>query len=297
MKTSYLKYIAALALFGTNGVVASLITLSSYEIVYLRTFIGSLLLVGILVLRRKRPQFLDHKKEVGFIVLSGMAMGACWLFLYEAYQQIGVSLSSLAYYCAPVLVMALSPVLFRERLTTKKIAGFCVVLLGIVLVNGCALQEGLSSWGVFCGLASAAMYAVLVIANKKAVNIVGLENSTIQLTVAFLTVALFTIVRQGPFVEVVPSQWPAVLCLGLVNTGFGCYLYFSAIGGLPVQTVAVCGYLEPLSAVFFSMLLLHEQMLPLQILGAVCIIGGAVFCEVAGLRHRDGLEVRRTRRR
>ena len=104
MKTSYLKYIAALALFGTNGIVASLITLSSYEIVYLRTFIGSLLLIGILVLRRKRPR-------AGHGSFSGIVSRAPY---------------------------------------HEKIAGFCVVLIGIVLVNGCALQEGLSSWGVFC---------------------------------------------------------------------------------------------------------------------------------------------------
>ena len=48
---------------------------------------------------------------------------------------------------------------------------------------------------------------------------------------------------------------------------------------LPVQTVAVCGYLEPLAAVVFAAALLHETMLPLQILGAVLILGGAAGAE------------------
>ena len=48
---------------------------------------------------------------------------------------------------------------------------------------------------------------------------------------------------------------------------------------LPVQTVAVCGYLEPLSAVIFSALLLHEQLTEAQIVGAALIIGGALFAE------------------
>ena len=71
----------------------------------------------------------------------------------------------------------------------------------------------------------------------------------------------------------------AALLLGLVNTGVGCYCYFSSIGDLPAQSVAICGYLEPLSAVLLSVLILHETMAPLQILGAVLIIGGAVFGE------------------
>ena len=54
---------------------------------------------------------------------------------------------------------------------------------------------------------------------------------------------------------------------------------FSAIGDLPAQSVAICGYLEPLFAVLLSVLILHETMTPLQAAGAFLIIGGAVFGE------------------
>ena len=70
-----------------------------------------------------------------------------------------------------------------------------------------------------------------------------------------------------------------ILLLGLWNTGAGCYFYFSSIGRLPVQTVAICGYLEPLSAVLLSVVFLGEQMLPVQIAGAVLMIGEAVYGE------------------
>jgi drug/metabolite transporter (DMT)-like permease len=73
-----------------------------------------------------------------------------------------------------------------------------------------------------------------------------------------------------------------VLLLGLVNTGVGCYLYFSAISRLQVQTVAVCGYLEPLAAVVLSAILLGEGMGLMQILGTVLILGGAMFAEMKG---------------
>ena len=49
-----------------------------------------------------------------------------------------------------------------------------------------------------------------------------------------------------------------------------------------MQRVAVFGYLEPLSAVIFSAILLGERLGPLKIAGACCIIGGAIFAEVAG---------------
>lgn len=278
----YIKYFMALLLFGFNGIVASHITLTSYEIVYLRTFIGSLLLIALFKITGGKFHIKQYKKDSLFILLSGIAMGTSWMFLYEAYQQIGVSFSSLLYYCGPVIVMILSPIIFRERLTLFKVVGFAIVLVGIFFVNGKAMLYGGSHWGLICGLMSAIMYSAMVICNKQSKNIVGMENSTIQLTISFLTVAIFTILRQGILVQIVPNEIPWILFLGLVNTGLGCYLYFSPLDKLPVQTVAVCGYIEPLSAVVFSTILLNERMTFLQIVGAICIIGGAMIGELLG---------------
>jgi drug/metabolite transporter (DMT)-like permease len=54
-------------------------------------------------------------------------------------------------------------------------------------------------------------------------------------------------------------------------------LYFSSIGHLPVQTVSILGYLEPLSALVFSVVLLRESFNAIQIIGAILILGGAVL--------------------
>ena len=132
-KNALIKYLCALLLFGLNGIVASHIALNSYEIVFLRTMIGSALLILLFLLRKNRFHMRENKSDVLLITLSGMAMGASWMFLYEAYQRLGVSFAALLYYCGPVIVMILSPVLFQERLTKPKVAGFAIVLIGIVL--------------------------------------------------------------------------------------------------------------------------------------------------------------------
>ena len=279
MKTSYLKYIFALLLFGSNGIVASLIHLSSYEIVLLRTLIGSLLLIAIFFIAREKLTFYKYKTQSVFLAVSGIAMGTSWIFLYEAYDEIGVSLASLAYYCGPVIVMILSPFLFGEKLTRIKVCSFLVVLDGIFLVNGTAFENGVSVWGLACGLLSAVCYSLMVMFNKKAKDITGLENSMLQLFVAVLTVAIFVGIKEGYRMEIDTQSIIPILVLGLLNTGIGCYFYFSSIGKLPVQTVAICGYLEPLSAVVFSVIFLKETMLPIQIIGAVLIIGGAMLGE------------------
>lgn len=277
---SLIKYLSALLLFGLNGIVASNIQLSSYEIVFLRTLIGSILLLALFLLTKGKFHISTYKRDTLFIVLSGIAMGTSWMFLYEAYQQIGVSLSSLLYYCGPVIVMILSPLIFREKLTTPKMLGFLTVVIGIVLVNGNAVSGDGNSWGLICGALSAVMYFFMVTLNKQAKNIVGMENSVIQLVTSFLTVAIFVGLRQGFIINISSDDWIWILILGVVNTGVGCYLYFSPLSKLPVQTVAVCGYLEPLSAVVFAAILLGEDMTFMQIIGAICIIGGAMIGEL-----------------
>lgn len=278
-KKAFLKCLVALLLFGSNGVVAAWIPLSSLHIVLLRTLLGGLFLLGLFFLRGGRFTFHRKKKSFGFLVLSGVAMGASWMLLYEAYGRIGVGVASLLYYCGPVIVMALSPIFFKEKLTVFKLLGFSLVLVGIFFVNGTAFDGG-DFLGILFGLLSAVMYAAMVICNKKATGLVGLENATLQLLVAFFTVAIFTGIQQGYRMELTLSMLFPILFLGIVNTGIGCYCYFSSISRLPVQTVAVCGYLEPLSAVLFSVLFLRETMLSLQIIGAVLMIGSTMVCEL-----------------
>lgn len=280
LKIHYLKYFLALLLFGSNGIVAGMISLSSYEIVLLRTMIGSLLLIVLFFVGKGKLTFHRKKKQFVFLAVSGVAMGASWVFLYEAYAQVGVSIASLLYYCGPVIVMILSPFIFQEKLTAAKIIGFAAVLLGIFFVNGGLFGDFGGGFGVFCGIMSALMYSIMVMFNKKAKDITGLENSMLQLFISFLTVAVFVGVKQGFTMDIAVEDIFPILFLGLVNTGIGCYFYFSSIGKLPVQTVAVCGYIEPLSAVIFAVIFLKESMTVVQLLGAILILGGAIFGEL-----------------
>ena len=155
--------------------------------------------------------------------------------------------------------------------------------------------------GIACGIASAFCYALMVIASKGAPHIEGLENSALQVSAAFVTALALTLITQGTpsFLSAGAAasiDWRAVVMLGVVNTGVGCLLYFSAVAKLPVQTVAVVGYLEPLSAVVFSAVLLGEAITPVHLMGAALIIGGAIFCELAGKRTNAKASIAQTAR-
>lgn len=278
-----IKYIAGLLLFGLNGVIASKILLPSYMIVFLRTFIGSLFLIIIFYFTKGRINVKKiPKKEFFYLLLSGISMGASWIVLYEAYQRIGVGMSSIAYYCGPVIVMILTPFLFRQKLTFKQILCFVIVIIGIVLTNLSDFSASTDTFGMICGLLSAVFHALMVIFTMKAPSITGNKNSMIQLTISFLTVAIFTLFNQTIILPQSQSQWIWIVFLGIVNTGIGCYLYFSSIASLSVQSVSILGYLEPLSSVVFAVVLLHESISIIQLIGAGMILVGAVVSELHG---------------
>lgn len=280
MKQAYFKYILALLLFGSNGVVASYIGLTSYEIVLLRSLLGSILLIVVFFFTGHKLTVLQHKKDFCYIALSGIAMGADWLLLFEAFAQIGVSLGMLINYCGPVIVVALSPFLFKERISPQKLTSLITALIGVFLISGQAATEGANFWGLLCAGLSAVSYAAMVIFNKKSKQVTGMENSTLQLFFAFVTVSIFIGFKQCFYIEIATEDWLPILWIGLLNTGISCYLYFSSIGRLPVQTVAICGYLEPLSAVALAAVLLQESMTVTQLFGTTMIIGGSVFGEM-----------------
>ncbi|MDD6288960.1 MAG: DMT family transporter [Eggerthellales bacterium] len=284
MQKAYGAYICALLLLGSNGCVASLISLNSYEIVFLRCLLGALTMLVMLLVMGRALTAGQHRRELGFLLLSGAALAGNWLCMYEGYVRIGVGVTTLLTYVGPVLVMALSPMLFKERLKPACVAGFGVVFAGVLLVSGCSAEGALDPWGLALGAGAAVFYLVMVAFSKQATHITGVENSFLQILSTLAVVGLFLLFKQGPELALGQGDLLPVLWLGVINTGVGVCLYFIGVNRLPAQSVAVCGYLEALSAVVFSAIFLGEAMSGLQVMGAVMILGGAVFCEVVRAR-------------
>ena len=95
--------------------------------------------------------------------------------------------------------------------------------------------------------------------------------------------AIFVLLKKGIDVSKISENIVHILTLGILNTGVGCYFYFSSIQKLSATTVSVCGYIEPLSAVIFSVILLGEKLTFIQVIGAVFIMGGAILSETLDL--------------
>ena len=133
--------------------------------------------------------------------------------------------------------------------------------------------------GLLTAIVSALFYASLIAFNKRIVRTSGLQTAAIELDVAFIVVLIYVLLTSGlPHLH--KADLPYIAAIGLINTGLAYLLYFSGLQKLSGQSVALISYIDPVSALVFSALLLHEAMTPVQLLGAVLIIGGAMFGEL-----------------
>lgn len=281
MKNAYIKFILAAVIFGTNGIIASHIPLSSYEIVLTRTVLGGFFLLILATARREWGSLRRASRtSLVCLVLSGLFLSGNWLFLYEAYQHIGVSLATLMCYCGPILIMILSYFVFHEPFTVPKVSAMVIVTIGILCINGADVQAHGLSWGLVCGFLSAVCFALLVIAMKKVSGIGGILSPACQLLVASLVVAAVTLSMPTAPVSLDMTHIAYMVCLGIVNTGLGYYLYFSGVQRLSAQSVSICGYMEPLTALALSAILLGESLTLPQWIGAACILGGVALSEL-----------------
>lgn len=89
-----------------------------------------------------------------------------------------MSVATLSYYFAPVLVTAACPLLFHERLTGKQIVCFVMSTLGLVLVIGVGgFRGGADVRGVLFGLGAAAFYAAVILLNKFIRSVAGIQRT------------------------------------------------------------------------------------------------------------------------
>lgn len=279
---SYGVYILSMLIFGTNGLLVAHISLPASQVVLLRTMLGGAVLTLFVLLSGGFDRE-AVRAEAFSLLLGGAALGANWVALFEAYRLLNVSLATLIYYVGPMLILLLSPFLFHEKLAGTKIAALCLVAVGLVCISGSIAFGGLSVTGLFVALLSALFYASLIAFNKRIVRTSGLQTAAIELDVAFAVVLVYVLCTAGlPHPQ--KADLPYIAVIGLVNTGLAYYLYFSGLQKLPGQSVALISYVDPVSALLFSALLLHEALTPLQLLGAVLIIGGAMVGE---LRRRQ----------
>lgn len=276
--------IISMVVFGTLGLFVRNIPLSSGEIALYRAVQASLLIGVFLLITKQKIPFDKIKKELPLLVVSGVAMGFNWILLFEAYKYTTVSVATLSYYFAPVIVTVACPILFKEKMGVKQWICFIMSTVGIVLITGLGdLSQGNSHiTGILFGLGAACLYATVILVNKFIRNVDGIHRTFLQFLAAVIVLLPYVLFTSGiNLVSLDGRGWSFLLIIGLVHTGVTYCLYFSSLKELPGQKAAILSYIDPLVAVLVSVLILHESMTVMQIVGGVLILGFTLWNEIS----------------
>ncbi len=282
-----LMMIGAMTIFGTIGIFRKYIPLPSSLLALARGIIGTaFLLLLVLAIKRDKLSVEAIKRNFGFLVVSGAFIGFNWILLFEAYQYTTVATATLCYYMAPVIVVLVSPFLFKERLTPLKALCVAVALTGMVFVSGIP-QSGFGGMselkGILLGLGAATLYAIVVILNQYIKEIPAYDKTIMQLGTAAIAILPYTLLTEN-FADI--TFTPVAVCMlffvGIVHTGIAYTLYFGSMSGLKTQTIALFSYIDPVVAIILSAVILQENIGFWGVIGAIMVLGSTMVSELFG---------------
>lgn len=283
MERSYLSAVFSMLVFGTVGILRRYIPLPSGVVSLVRGLLGGLFLLLLLKIRKKNVVKAGGKSLV-LLIVTGALIGLNWVFLFESYNYTSVQVATLAYYMEPSIVILLSPLFLNEKLNLKKV--LCVIssVIGMMMVSGVMDGDSLTSndtSGIIYGLLAAALYASVVILNKKISGYDSAYKTMIQLFAASLTVIPYILFKENiRDIELSPLSVSLLLVLGIFHTGFAYSLYFGSMERLSAQSTAVISYIDPVSALILSSIILHEHLTLWGIIGSVMIIVSSLLSEI-----------------
>lgn len=278
-----LKVIISMAIFGTIALFVKNIPLSTGEISLFRAIIGAIAIGSYKLLSGEKIVISEIKKDLPLLFLSGAIMGFNWILLFQAYRYTTVSLATLSYYFAPVILIILSAVFLKEKLNFKQIVCFVMATLGLILIIGSGGLERSSTTtiGILYGLGAAALYATVIFLNKLIKNVTGIDRTLIQFIAAIIVLTPYVVSTTGINISGISRAGLInLLILGVFHTGFTYCLYFSSIKDLKGQEAAILSYVDPLVSIMLSVAILGESMSLLQVIGGLMILGFTLLNEV-----------------
>lgn len=287
---AYLRLILAYAIMGTVGLARRLIPVSSALLAVSRGAIGAAILGAFVLLRGRARLRRILPKKLALLFLTGALIGLNWILLFEAYRFTSVAVATLCYYIQPTLVVLVSPLLLRERLTARRLVCAAAALAGMALVSGVFSPGGVSGAngkGALLGFAAGAVYAAVVLLNKKLDGVDAYEKTAVQLFAAAAACLPYLPATEpaGGLSGLTAGAVLALFTVGAVHTGLAYFLYFGSMERLPAQTVSMLSYLDPVVALLASALALREPLSPQGAVGAALILVSAVVSET-GPRKR-----------
>lgn len=274
-------------LWGSMGVFVrhfSALGLPSLEIGWFRVFFG-FLVVGAYLALFHRELLKVRLKDIGLFV--GTGVGSLFLLnitYYSSMNYVSLAVAGVLLYTAPIFVMLFSAVLFKEKITPKKLVALVLAFLGCALVSGIGGNTQVPIKGLLLGLGAALSYSMYSIIGRYAIR-----RGYGSLTMIFYTF-LFCLIADcflcdwqaigQIFAQPVDLVWAAGL--GVVTAFFPYVFYSRALELMEGSRASILASIEPVVAALFSVFMFHEPLGAGGVIGMFLVLAAIVILSVQG---------------
>lgn len=290
-KSAPFLVLAAGILWGMMGIYVRKLTefgMGTMEIVALRSLLTAVCLF-VFMLLFKRDMLKIRLKDIWCFIGTGILSVVFFNFCYfKAITLTSLSIAAVLLYTAPTIVMILSAVLFKERITTVKVVALAITFIGCILVTGMlGDKKGLSAEGLLIGLGAGLGYAFYSIFSRFAI-----ERGYHSLTISFYTF-LIAAIGTVPMVNlriiygvclVDKSMILYYFLFALLTTILPYILYTKGLADLENSKAAIIASIEPVAASIVGIIMYHEE-LPLNVFVGIVLILGTIL--VTNLKRKE----------
>ena len=197
-----------------------------------------------------------------------------------AFEHIAAGIACTILFIYPIMVAVLMAVFFKERINKTVIAAICLTTSGIILLYKGKPGDDLNIQGVLIVLASALLYALYIIGVKNIKTVKHMKSDKLSFYVMLFGLLVYVVnLKFCTELQVMdkPFLWLCALGLALFPTIISIETITVAIKLIGSTTTAILGALEPLTAIFFGVVLFHEQLTPRICLGVFMILAGVIL--------------------
>jgi drug/metabolite transporter (DMT)-like permease len=261
-----LYILSAIFLWSSLGVVVRLSGVAVHILIFYSIAVSVVVqAITIILFYKKYQSDIPELKRLKSPVILGFFSLLNTFTYFFAFKHTTIANAVLTHYTAPVIVAFLAAVFLKEIITRRIIFSLILASVGLlIMLNGFSLEKGQTA-GILAGLLSGVAYAIIIIFIR-----IHAKNFN-PLVLAFFTnasILLFLI----PFINEFPLKalW-SYLVVGIVHSTIAPILYYKGLQIVTANKAAILGYLEPVSAIIFSMLFLNE------IPGINSVIGGMLI--------------------
>lgn len=262
--------------------------------VFFRVMCAGVVIGGYMLATGKHRELLTvDRRKVVQVVVQGLVLTLNWMLFLTALDMTKVATAELLAYTGPAFVAALSPFVTGEAFDRRIIVPLALALGGIVVIlapQGLAVASARELTGAGLALLSAVTYAVLLLRSKRILR--GISSASLMLVeYVVASVVLLPFVAAAYLrgdVPSTPTAYAALATIGVVQTALAGFIFLSGLRRVRTDHAAVLTYVEPVSAVIFAALLLHEPLTWVTALGGAMVVGGGAA--VARLEAREGIE-------